>query len=137
MITPKHPRLLILSLGAVLLLAGCKKQNAAAPEAPPLAKAPPAAPVPSAPTVPAPPTAAPAPPPAQTQDAANAAAYAGYIAEMEQTLNDFLGEYIRKNKRTPKDIGEMMSLGIITSIPPAPTGKKWVIDQRTGKISAR
>ncbi len=52
-------------------------------------------------------------------------------------MNDLLADYIRKNKRTPKDIGEMMGLGIITSIPPAPPGKKWVINQQTGKVSAR
>ncbi len=56
---------------------------------------------------------------------------------MTQTLNDLLGDYIREKKRVPRDIGEMMSLKIITSIPALPPGKKWVINQQTGKISAQ
>ncbi len=31
----------------------------------------------------------------------------------------------------------MVSLKIITSIPALPGGKKWVIDQQTGKLSAQ
>lgn len=60
-----------------------------------------------------------------------------YTAEMADSLNSFLGDYIRANKRIPKDLNEMVSLKIITSIPPVPGGKQWVIDQRTGRISAR
>lgn len=56
---------------------------------------------------------------------------------MTQTLNDFLGDYIKQNKRIPRDINEMVSLKIITSIPVLPGGKKWVINQQTGKISAQ
>lgn len=60
-----------------------------------------------------------------------------YTQEMVQTLNDFLGDYIQQHKRIPKDINEMKSLKIITSIPVLPGGKKWVINQQTGKISAQ
>jgi hypothetical protein len=56
---------------------------------------------------------------------------------MTQTLNDFLGDYIRQHKRIPKDINEMVSLKIITSIPVLPGGRKWVIDPQSGKISAQ
>ena len=56
---------------------------------------------------------------------------------MTQTLNDFLGDYIKRNKRIPKDINEMISLKIITSVPVLPGGKKWVINQQTGKICAQ
>ncbi|NBV22816.1 MAG: hypothetical protein EBS05_12985 [Proteobacteria bacterium] len=60
-----------------------------------------------------------------------------YTLEMTQTLNDFLGDYIRQHKRIPKDINEMVSLKIITSIPVLPGGRKWVIDPQSGKISAQ
>ena len=56
---------------------------------------------------------------------------------MTSTLNDFLADYIRQHKRVPRDINEMMSLKLITSIPVLPGGKKWVINQQTGKISAQ
>jgi hypothetical protein len=62
---------------------------------------------------------------------------ATYIQEMTSTLNDFLADYIREKKRIPKDINEMVSLKLITSIPVLPGGKKWVINQQTGKISAQ
>ena len=62
---------------------------------------------------------------------------AAYTLEMTQTLNDFLGDYIKQHKRIPKDINEMVSLKIITSVPVLPGGRKWVIDQQTGKISAQ
>jgi|GEM_PF-1374659 hypothetical protein len=133
--TLDQPQVLVL-LVTLVLVAGCRRQEEAAPAALPVAKAP------SAPVAPVPPTSPAAPPgpaPAQAVSPkdANATAYAGYIQELEQTMTDLLGEYIRKHKRTPKDINEMMSLGVITSIPPAPAGKKWVIDQQTGKVSAR
>ena len=56
---------------------------------------------------------------------------------MTRTLNNYLGDYIRQHKRIPKDINEMVSLKIITSIPVLPGGRKWVIDQQTGKLSAQ
>ncbi|MFM8468873.1 MAG: hypothetical protein ACKODH_02720 [Limisphaerales bacterium] len=56
---------------------------------------------------------------------------------MTQTLNDFLGDYIKQKKRIPKDVSEMVGLKVITSVPVLPGGKKWVIDQQTGKISAQ
>lgn len=62
---------------------------------------------------------------------------AAYEQEMAQTLNDFLADYIREKKRIPKDINEMISLKLITSVPALPAGKKWVINQQTGKISAQ
>ena len=62
---------------------------------------------------------------------------AKYIQEMTSTLNDFLADYTRQHKRVPKDINEMMSLKLITSIPVLPGGKKWIINQQTGKISAQ
>ena len=60
-----------------------------------------------------------------------------YIQEMTSTLNDFLADYTRQHKRVPRDINEMLSLKLITSIPVLPGGKKWVIHQQTGKISAQ
>jgi hypothetical protein len=120
---------------AVFALPGCSRKKAEAP--PPQAEAPAPSPSPKTETgVPAPPPAeaAPAPEPAVTTKASNDSAY---IKEMEQTLNEFLGDYVRANHRIPKDINEMLNLKIITSIPAVPAGKRWVIDQKTGKISAK
>lgn len=80
-----------------------------------------------------------APPPASVDagGATRATHDAVYIQEMTSTLNDFLADYIRQHKRVPRDINEMVSLKLITSIPTLPGGKKWVINQQTGKISAQ
>lgn len=83
------------------------------------------------------PAGAPPPAPANQGGATRETHDATYIQEMTSTLNDFLGDYIREKKRVPKDINEMVSLKLITSIPVLPGGKKWVINQQTGKISAQ
>lgn len=128
--------LLPLCLGAAVFAAGCKPGQTPDPEPPapvrPRAPAPASAPKPATPPAS---VAQPGPPPAavsprESNDAA-------YTREMTQTLNDFLGDYIKQNKRIPKDTDEMLRLKIITSVPPVPGGGKWVIDQQTGKISAR
>lgn len=62
---------------------------------------------------------------------------AAYTLETTETLNHFLGDYIKQHKRVPRDINEMVSLKVITSIPVLPGGRKWVINQQTGKISAQ
>jgi hypothetical protein len=114
---------------ATLVFIGCRKRSApvAAAPAPAESSATPAA------TAPAPQSGGPAPALVTTQASNDAA----YIQEMTQTLNDFLADYIRQHKRVPRDINEMMSLKLITSIPVLPGGKKWVINQQTGKISAQ
>lgn len=117
--------LLVLCLGAFLGSAGCRRKPAPSPVAP----AEPAA----EPVTPAPQPGQP-PPAAVTTRASNDAAY---VQELTETLNNFLGDYIKQHKRIPKDINEMVSLKIITSIPVLPGGRKWVIDQQTGKISAQ
>ena len=124
---------------AALLFSGCDKKEAAPSQSPVVAKPPPVAVTPAVAPVPAPPTPAPVPvTPADPTVTTKASNDAAYIQEMTQTLNDMLADYIRANKRTPKDINEMISLKIITSIPVIPGGtKKWVIDQRTGKIAAK
>ncbi len=116
-------------LVASFLMAGCRKRKT--PAAPP----PPAAEAPAAPTTPA--DAAPSGGPAPALVTTQASNDAAYIQEMTQTLDDFLADYIRQHKRVPKDINEMVSLKLITSIPVLPSGKKWVINQQTGKISAQ
>ena len=83
------------------------------------------------------PAGAPAPASVSEGGATRATHDAAYVQEMTSTLNDFLADYIRQHKRVPKDINEMMSLKLITSIPALPAGKKWVINQQTGKISAQ
>ncbi len=83
------------------------------------------------------PAGAPPPAPVDAGGATRATHDAVYIQEMTSTLNDFLADYIRQHKRVPRDINEMMSLKLITSIPVLPGGKKWVINQQTGKISAQ
>ncbi|MBI3877095.1 MAG: hypothetical protein HY300_14255 [Verrucomicrobia bacterium] len=111
---------------AALLLLACKP-DVPAPVAPPAV-----APAPAA-AMPAPATGQPAPPVVTTRESNDDA----YTKEMTQTMNEFLGEYIKANKRIPKDVGEMVGLKIITSVPMLPGGKKWVIDQQTGRISAK
>lgn len=123
-------RITILTLACVALIAaGCRKRASVEATTSPPAEAP-AAPATPHPT---PPPSGPAPALVTTQASNDAA----YIQEMTQTLNDFLADYIREKKRVPKDINEMVSLKIITSIPVLPSGKKWVINQQTGKISAQ
>lgn len=122
--------ILALSICTAVVVTGCRRKEVDAPESQPV------------PTEP-PPTAA----SIQQQPTAGATIVQGvstieskdsaYTQEMTQTLNDFLGDYIKQNKKTPKDINEMVSLKIITSIPVLPGGKKWVINQQTGKISAQ
>lgn len=123
---PRFISLLAVWCAAWLLLA-CKRD---APEPVPVA-APPAPAQPA--SAPAPAPGQPAPPVVNTQESSDAA----YIQETTQLLNDFLAEYKKTNTRIPKDVAEMVSLKIITSAPVLPGGKKWVIDQQTGKISAR
>lgn len=121
-----------ISLAVALLMAlaatGCRRKSAIPPPAAPPAEAP------AAPVAATPPPAPGTPAPVVTTTASNQAAYE---QEMTQTLNDFLADYIREKKRIPKDISEMVSLKIITSVPALPAGKKWVINQQTGKISAQ
>lgn len=121
-----------ISLAVALLMAlaatGCRRKSATPPPAAPPAEAP------AAPVAATPPPAPGTPAPVVTTTASNQAAYE---QEMTQTLNDFLADYIREKKRIPKDISEMVSLKIITSVPALPAGKKWVINQQTGKISAQ
>ena len=83
------------------------------------------------------PQGAPAAAPADQGGATRETHDANYVQEMTSTLNDFLGDYIKQHKRVPKDINEMVALKLITSIPTLPGGKKWVINQQTGKISAQ
>lgn len=83
------------------------------------------------------PAGAPPPAPASQGGATRETHDAAYVQEMTSTLNDFLADYIREKKRVPRDINEMVSLKVITSIPVLPGGKKWVINQQTGKISAQ
>lgn len=120
--------LLASSLCAIALVVGCKRRKAPEPPAPAPVEA-------SAATsaAPAPQPGQPAPPVATTRESNDAA----YTQEMTQTLNDFLGDYIKQKKRIPKDVSEMVGLKVITSVPVLPGGKKWVIDQQTGKISAQ
>lgn len=124
-----RPFLLTFCVTVAVCGVGCKRQKAPQPELTAPAEAPVAtvAPQPGQPS--------PLPPRGGTTREADVAA--SYIQEMTQTLNDFLGDYIREKKRMPKDINEMVSLKIITSIPVLPGGKKWVINQQTGKISAQ
>lgn len=124
---PSQLGLFLLLLGVALTI-GCRRSRTDTPS--PEAAGTPAAPVPM--PAGAPPAALPSQGGAtrETHDAT-------YIQEMTSTLNDFLADYIRQHKRVPKDINEMVSLKIITSVPVLPGGKKWVIDQQTGKISAR
>ncbi len=119
--------LLALCLSAIFLTIGCKRQKSPEPGSAPAETAASAPPAPD-PRPGQPPSAA------VTTRASNDDAY---IQEVSQTLNNFLGDYIKQKKRIPKDINEMVSLKIITSIPVLPGGKKWVIDQQTGKISAQ
>lgn len=126
--TPRISSFLVLGICAAVAVSGCRRKKSSAPEAPSPVEVSAAAPPAPAPST------TPAPAQSVTTHASNEAAY---IQEMEQTLNDFLAEYIRAKKRTPKDINEMLSLRIITSMPPIPAGKKWVINQQTGKISAQ
>ena len=135
-------RLLLLGICAVMLLPGCRRKQTVTPETPPpleeiagteapdAASATGSAPGPAAPAAFRPATAQEG---GTTRESHNAA----YIQEMTQTLNDFLADYIREKKRIPKDINEMVSLKLITSIPVLPGGKKWVINQQTGKLSAQ
>ncbi len=118
--------LLALCLASVVTVTACKRRKATEPVPVPAGTPAPAAPAPAQPGQP--------PPPAISTRESNDAAY---IQEVTQTLNNFLGDYIRQHKRIPKDINEMVSLKIITSIPVLPGGKKWVIDQQTGKLSAK
>lgn len=129
MIPLRSSLLLAIGISAAVIVVGCRRKKAAMPE-PPL-----------------PPTEAPAavatPPPLVTGSApvqavsSIASMDAAHTQEMTQTLNDFLGDYIKQHKRIPRDIAEMVSLKIITSVPVLPGGKKWVINQQTGKISAQ
>lgn len=121
---------------AIVVTAGCHRRKGVTPEpAPPVAEPPaaPANPVPTSPRPAASVESGPAPALVTTRESNDAA----YVQEMTQTLNDFLADYIREKKRVPRDINEMVSLKIITSIPVLPGGKKWVINQQTGKISAQ
>jgi hypothetical protein len=122
-------------LGAVVLATGCRKRSTIQPVSAPATEAAPTvgAPSPSAPPAAGSATSGPAPALVTTRESNDA----NYIQEMTQTLNDFLADYIREKKRVPKDINEMVSLKLITSIPVLPGGKKWVINQQTGKISAQ
>jgi len=117
----------VVALCAMTALTGCRRRNNA--------PAPTSAEAPSAPI--AMPAGAPPAAPASQGGATRETHDATYIQEMTSSLNDFLADYIREKKRTPKDINEMVSLKIITSIPTLPGGKKWVINQQTGKISAQ
>jgi hypothetical protein len=126
----RTPSLLQLSLLLVCLglAVGCRRNREAASGTK-------EAGVPSAPI--AMPAGAPPAAPAAQGGATRETHDATYVQEMTSTLNDFLADYIREKKRIPKDINEMMSLKLITSIPVLPNGKKWVINQQTGKISAQ
>lgn len=110
------------------LLSGCRRDRGETGAKPDSAA--PAAPVEM-------PAGAPPAAPAAQGGATRATHDEAYVQEMTQTLNDFLADYIREKKRVPKDINEMVSLKIITSIPVLPSGKKWIINQQTGKISAQ
>ena len=131
-----HSLLLPVGLCVLVLVAGCRREPTPAP-----APAAPAAPaeVPG-PAVATPQPGQPPPPIVSTIESKDTA----YTQEMVQTLNDFLGDYIKQHKRVPRDIAEMVNLKIITSVPVLPGGKKWVIggkkwviNQQTGKISAQ
>ena len=131
-----HPRsvspfLASLFLCTLIVLSGCRRKPAEPPPSPT-----PAVEVLVQPT--AKPEAAGVPPQAAavTEEASRIANASAYTQEMTQTLNEFLGDYIRQHKRIPKDVNEMVSLKLIRSVPALPSGKKWVIDQQTGKISA-
>ncbi|MSU26381.1 MAG: hypothetical protein EXS27_00495 [Pedosphaera sp.] len=114
-------------LCAIILAAGCRRKQPDQPVPKPVE-----APV-VAPAVIAPPPGQPPPPIVSTRESHDTS----YALEMTQTLNDFLGDYIKQHKRIPRDIAEMVNLKIITSVPVLPGGKKWVINQQTGKISAQ
>lgn len=122
--------LVVLALGAFLLASACKRKGVVAPGTLPPVEAPTALATP-------PPASVPPSLPPGTTVTTRESNDAAYIQEMTQTLNDFLGDYIKQHKRVPKDINEMVSLKLITSIPVLPGGKKWVINQQTGKISAQ
>lgn len=122
-------RALLPCLCGIVLVAGCKRRQPSQPAPPPVPAEFPAV----VPAVPAPQLGQPPPPAVSTRESHDSA----YTLEMTQTLNDFLADYIREKKRIPKDISEMVSLKIITSVPVLPGGKKWVINQQTGKISAQ
>lgn len=128
---PKFAITTISAVGILVVLAsaGCRRKAA-----PPPSSAPPVEAAPVATASPNPASGASAPAPVVTTTASNQAAYE---QEMAQTLNDLLGEYIREKKRIPKDVAEMANLRLITSVPALPPGKKWVINQQTGKISAQ
>ena len=121
-----HSLLLSVGLCVLVLVAGCRREPTPAPA--------PAAPaeVPG-PAVATPQPGHPPPPIVSTIESKDTA----YTQDMVQTLNDFLGDYIKQHKRVPRDIAEMVNLKIITSVPVLPGGKKWVINQQTGKISAQ
>lgn len=111
----------------VVVLTGCRRSSKASATT---ATEGPAAPI-------AMPAGAPPAAPANQGGATRETHDAAYIQEMTSTLNDFIADYARQNKRVPKDVGEMVSLKLITSIPVLPGGKKWVVNQQTGKISAQ
>ncbi len=125
-----RPVLLTFCLAVAVCGGACKRKKAPQPELPAPAAAPVAGTAPPQPGQPS-------PVPQEVATTREAQVADAYIQEMSQTLNDFLADYIRQHKRVPKDINEMVSLKLITSVPVLPAGKKWVIDQQTGKIFAR
>ena len=72
-----------------------------------------------------------APPPAVATESPGAAASdAHQIATTLAELTQAVRKYGAEKQKAPKDLNELVAAGYLASIPPAPAGKKYAIDQR-------
>lgn len=154
----KGIRLHLLLLATGLALAGCGRAPAPAPATPapksstgglptlnssPDAPPPPAVPAPAAIGAPPPPN---VPAAASPTGRAGAAPANGLVQAIDAEGNSMTAEKIMNRaleiyvegmgKPVPKDFNELVQAKVLQSIPPAPTGQKWVFDPKQGKIIA-
>jgi hypothetical protein len=110
--------LLFVIVSSLALGTGCRKPSTPANSS---ASAPPAAdnPAPAAESPPATPQPS---PPAATDEAQIAAV----LNELTQAVRKFGVE----QRRVPKSLEEVVARGYLSSVPPAPAGKKFVIDKK-------
>jgi len=118
----------VFSLCAVLALGACKPKPEPPPPTPVEPKAPPSGTVsllpPSDNSAPPPPSAESAPVRAETTRTEPPPEE----NNVNETLTSIIRDFYDSNGRLPKDIQELVTLRLISKIPEAPPGKKFVLD---------
>ena len=121
----------------VLLVAGCRKKanpsSEAVPVTPGAASDPASAPAPKGTFTPAP--ALPANSPAAKAHSEMDKKLASGNPQLQlQVLDDIVQAWVMSKGTLPKDLEELVKAKVLNSVPPAPPGKRFVIDAKKGHV---